>query len=578
MINSDYSTRLIVLMLLVALSACGGGASLLRSSPPVSEPTAHAGLRYYMPRDLLRVEVTATYTLSTDFLVSELFDSACSTAPSKRTLKSVTTEVAQSTVADRRTAFFLTTESSWRAAQKLKLGLSNEGLLSSLNYSVEDKRAEIAGNVLRSVAGIAGAALGAPQLLAVPSGEKAAARLVPPPRTRGERCARLKDQAGMDSLLVDRSSLERDLRVAQQERQKSFAISARVGVTQAKALQLHDALQSKRLDITEKRLATVRETISASVNKAQSDAGVGSRDTVVKVDALVDLSSIPDDGVISGKLANLATVISALSGYPDLRRVAEAGRVVITLSSVPGGQNSNLPQSQRTWSSGDCPDTNSSDKCVHIYTRLAQPSVLRVYAPTGGAVTDGFAMRESKLLSTVSSIDPIIDVPIATSTLGQSDIALAFGRPGTLTGFEQNSTAGLASASATIATALTAARTEFVAGLKDAQTTQTTRDAMYAEGRAQQLKALQDQKARFDAEIALQSTTASRDLILQKQQIDAQIALLNSQQAYSTAQQTNSVSGDLADLKAQILRLQAQIDLLKVQAELAKAKKDAPTP
>lgn len=567
--------RLTYLATLVVLAGCSS-TSMLRSFAPTPEPSTQTGLRYYLPRDVLHVAVTATYNAGRGWSKSTVVSDFCKPGDTTMALKTVAYELTQTTVPDRRMAYHLTMEPSQSAAQNFKLAVTNDGLLTSLNYSIEDKRAEIAGNVLKTVAGVGGTILGVEQML--PGGFRAAIDK-PAPRTRSEKCALQKDDSGLlEKLLASRDTLESDLYKAVRERERGLQGITAGKENELKLLQSRDELQAKRIQVLDTRLHTVRDGIAAIVDKVKTDAQVIAQDTVVKSDAVIDVSALPSEAIIAGALTSLAAAHNALKSYPEVQRLLDSTRIVITIDEAAmTGAAVGLPATVK-WKSQDCAGAVASDDCVHIYTRAPQPRVLRVYAPTGKAATDPFALREARLVSVVSAADAAIDIPIATKTLGQNTMSLVFARAGTLTGFEQASTAGLAAATGTLATALSGAREEFLSGLKSAQTTQSTLDAIKAESRANDLKALQDQKAILDAQLALQGTTASKDLVAQKQQLDAQIALLASQAALASSQQTNALTTELASLRAEIQRLQIQLELVKAQQELEKAKKATTNP
>lgn len=553
----------------LALSGCTS-RTLLRSSAPSPEPSAERGIRYFMPRDVLHVDATATYNTGRGWSKSGKAAEVCNPGDEQKALKSVVTTITPSTVADRRVAYHLGMEPSSSSAQTFKLGLSNEGLLTSLNYSAEDKRFEIAGNVLKSVAGIAGSVIGINNAILGDFKSADAAR----PRNRGEQCALRTNAAIMSELILSRDALEIALKKAVEDRDKGLASATAANLDALKLLQGRDGILALRVALLEARLATVREVIATNVSKLTAELGVTAKDTVIKTESVIDLVQLPANSVLAGNLGSVTAARNALANYPEMQRLLDSVRVIITLDEADASGNAPMAAATTSiWKSSACPDGAASEDCVHIFTRAPRPRVLRLYVPTGDSASKPFALREARLLSLISSNDPIVDVPLSTKALGQHSIALGFGRPGTLTSFEQTSTAGLATATAGMAAALSSAREEFNAGLKAAQTSQATIDAIQAEARTNQIKQLQDQKTMIDAQIAVQGATANKDLVAQKQQIDAQIALLSSQQALTTAQQSAAASTEVATLRAEIQRLQAQLDLLKVQMELDKLKK-----
>ena len=568
------------LLLAVMTTTVGcSSRSHLRSLSPSAEPSNESGLRYYAPMDVIRVEATATYNASRGW--HKLTDNThlCQPGDKPKLLKSVTTTIDQVTVPDRRVAYHLVMKPAGSAAQNLKLAVSNDGLLSSMSYSVEDKRAEIAGNVLKSVAGIAGTVIGVDNII---GGGFMAAGLgnQPKPRDRGEECA-LRDTDGkalMSRLLLTRDTLEAGLGKAQREREENLKhITSAKDANALKLLEARDDLHVKRIAVLDARLATVRDAIANRVATFKADSAIALKDTIVKVDAVVDLTQLPDDSVVAGKLGSVSAASAALDSFPYARRLLDSARVVVTVAEVVPPKPRKVSTASTNWQQNDCRASDPTDSCVHIYSRAPRPRVVRIYVPTGGTPDKAFALKESRVISAISSADSVLDIPVSTRTLGQQTFAMTFGRPGTLTGFEQTSTAGLATATSTIATALASARDEFTAGLTTAQKTQSTLLAMDSEARTSRIKDLQDQKSLVEAQLALQGTTTSKDLVAQKQTLDAQLALLTAQQSLVNAQQSASTNADLAAMRAEVQRLQTQIELLKMQIELEKTKKLAGT-
>jgi hypothetical protein len=193
--------------------------------------------------------------------------------------------------------------------------------------------------------------------------------------------------------------------------------------------------------------------------------------------------------------------------------------------------------------------------------------------PTGDSASKPFTLKEARLFSLVSSNDQVVDVPLSTKALGQHSIAIGFARPGTLTSFEQTSTAGLATATAGMAAALSSARDEFQSGLKAVQTSQATIDAIQAEARTNQIKRLQDQKTMIEAQSPFRGLPPIRIWSRRSSKSTPRSHCLHHSRRWRRLNSRLLPAPKVATLRAEIQRLQAQFDLLKIQMELEKLKK-----
>ena len=570
----------LVLVALVVAGACGRSQSLLRSVEPQPEPDSTSGLRYYMPRDVIHVEGVATYSTGRGwFMPAKETDSAyCEAGESKLHLKTVEYTLTQSTVADRRVAYHLTMDHRGSADQTFKLGVTNDGLLSNMNYTSTDKTAEVVGNVLKGLAGIAGTALGVGALGV--SKNTMFLEKTPLPvtvRDRGEWCAAKARATIVVPLLLERGELEKELAKALAARRVALAaVDVVKRQPQIKYVADLDDLHARRIAVIDARLNSVRDAIAANVAQFKAEKQITGPDTIIRADGMFDITDLPKDSALVGHLSSFADAKTALANLPKASKLLSSTRLIVSIAEEDAAGKQAKPNGPKRRTPGDCePTEKSADNCLHVYSRIPHARLVRIYVPDGSVDSKPFFIKETRLLNIVSSADPIIDVPISARSLGQETFALTFGRSGTLTGFEQTSTSGLAAATSSFASALSNARQEFVAGLQSVQTSQTSYDAIKSEARASRIKDLQDQKSLIDAQVALQGANVNQSLALQKQQVDAELALLTAQQNLVAAQATATVGADVAALKAQLAQVQAQLDLLKAQLELEKTKKAA---
>ena len=643
-----------VLAVVTAATISGACTSrtLLRTTGPLPADSQGAGLRYFVARDVVSVDAVVTNRQTRDWAKIEwtpeldfpriddivpnrtkpnekpmrdreakrnqrvnrdqgvkpdridddawrdpmVPDSAvCKAAPKGITRWQQTTATVSTTaVPDRTHVYELGVEDSHWAAQTLKISVTDEGLLTAINQSQRDQRAEVTGNVLRMVASVAGVALGLDQLGRPFRGIEAVSPVhaiqptestgkiplahLPLWRSRGERCFEATKPLAATRLFEDRETLEAGLPEAKSQRERRLAdADTAKSLSVLQRVRVRDELLDRRVQLLDARLTAVRTLIDAGVKATMQKLHVGSTDVVDTVRVVLDVGDIPAEAY--GRMTYAAALTSLNRSELALRLLKDA-RLLVTVEELAGTSANNDKTNTAAFLPKECNakpaagDASERDKCLRIFHRVPVFRALRLYTPSSSDSTAGFQIRESRAVSLASSKDAVSQVALSTKTMGERSLALTFGRRGTITGFEQTSSAGLATATSTLATAITGAQEQFVNGLKTVQTAQATTDAIRAESRAARLKELTDQKAVVDAQLALDGTTATKDLLAQKQQLDAQIALLNAQQTLETAKQGGTVSTDVATMRAELQRLQAELDLLKKQTELEKAQRD----
>lgn len=488
-------------------------------------------------------------------------------------------ELSTVTVPDRRFAYRLAVGSSGTVAQTFKIGVSDVGLLTSMNYSATDQRAEIATGVLKIVAGVAGAAVGINQLGAPVGALKRSMSVqrrgaTPPkepalPLTTDEACylALFPVMGVVQEQLDDREQYAGELERARADRSVLLArVAGTISAADLKKLEAQDVLQQRRIAFAESRLDAIRAAILAGITRTKTVLKITPVDTTFRVQVALDLTEL-ESKLPTGTVDALSASNTAQKALVDVARIA------VVLADVNAGTGSAPTLDTKTSTIG-CKVT-TAEKCTSVYFRHPIPRLVTVVAATGPKRSDTLQPREARMVSLISSDDPTLSVAFEPSRLGQATMALAFGRHGTVTGLEETRTAGAATASSLLATALSDARTEFVSGVQAVGTAQASLLSIQSATRAARIKELQDRKSLLEAQLAIDGSSATRDQVAQKQALEAELALLNAQQSLSTAQAGNATAADVATLRAQLDRVKIELELLQKQMELEKARRDS---
>jgi hypothetical protein len=524
-------------------------------SIPLDSKETLDGLRYYVARDLILVEVDAKYKRAVQWASTVTGDCAADRTPfsiwhdSQWSLTPVTT-------ADPAAAYRLGIAPASTTQQSLNVAVSDIGLLTSLNYAAHDQTGDIIGNVVKGAAGVAGLVVGLPG----PLGESKMVLGVPS-RPNDAYC--FKKIGGADTLDTAIVRTRRDLlRVRSERLQLLNSAGASPTLEKLRRISALDSILLRRENLIADNINTLTTTRATSLSQFLSEHGVGSKDTVIHLQYLVDATLFPQS-VPDGLTFHGAQSLVPVGSFA--RQLLDSARILLVLrnDSVANSSITAAPPQKSMGCVGK--------SCARIFFRAPRQRIVELYTPIAADSMAAMALRQRLAMALVKANDPVQSVSFDGQRFADAGFKLAFGKYGNVTSLEQSSGSSLAGLTASVTSAISSARTEFQASLKSAQDIQTTAQAIKESRLASQIKELQDRKAIVDAELALSGANATKDMVAQKQQIDAELALLQSQQSLTNARADSTRGADLADLKDQIERLKIQIQLLTQQLELQKA-------
>ncbi|MBA2565936.1 MAG: hypothetical protein H0V09_11025 [Gemmatimonadetes bacterium] len=550
------------------------------------------GLRYYVARDLL--EVDARVTKRRQVVWKAEGDQDCKPHALDPRWLQTRWNVSVSTVADRNRVYRLALDPSSSAAQSLRVTVSESGLLSAFNYSAEDKRGEIIVSVLRGVAGIAGTVVGLAPTLGEPDITADAQRDSTAPSMAdsqavdpGECFRRSSRQAA--ALLEAHGVLETEIKDTQAARARILAEAESPGLSSPALRRLRDRddMLQRRVAVLTGRLEVVRAEIASGMATHAAQHGVGVTDSVVQVVTTLDLAEVPPDSLLlraTPLTFDAARAILVRANRTAAVTLLDRAKLLLVLGHLPPSATARPAPDSRDGSLG-CREVEDEADCVRIRFRESIPRVLKVFVPDSASATDAappprgpsnaiLRQRETRTIPLMSSADPILNVAFPAKALGKRLVNLTFGNRGNLVGVEQTSDAPNAALASTLAASVGSARQEFLAGLQGVQTAQAGVLAIQNAERGAKIKQLLDRKALLDARLVLEGAEANRDLLAEKQILDAQLQLLQSQQDLATAQETSATSGELATLRGELERLRLELELVQKQLAIEKARRE----
>jgi hypothetical protein len=144
------------------------------------------------------------------------------------------------------------------------------------------------------------------------------------------------------------------------------------------------------------------------------------------------------------------------------------------------------------------------------------------------------------------------------------------GRPTQLSRSNGSSVAGIVTA---VASASAAVRDEYATGLAKIVEIQSNRQKLAMQDINNQIERLQKEKDLVAAKLASASASQSFDLVLQQNQLVAELGLLKARLDVETAQGTYDQAVELARLKADLEQLKTQLEVVKTKLAIEEAKK-----
>jgi hypothetical protein len=587
---------------LVTLIGCGPG---LKSRGPISPALPQpSGLRYNLAKDVVVLSGTVTWAITGSVSIEggSISEEAKFPISTKREYVSTTVQTSLATIGDTSAYYVLKVEPAGFKDQTLGIGVNDSGILTSVNFTATDKTGEAITNIGKSIASVAGAFFGF-------GGRAASVHDL-----RGTFRKLIKDDpallgnnppADLQAWLEDKFSKlppdiayfvtsDRSIRVAwfsaarneraESEQRNLIAQATLDAATETDENRLKKLVQqisfrNTSADMIDKQLKSDQSTLDAAIEKARSAAGLGRQEYTRPIDRTLELSELPPFSLAS-MIADkqVSQVSAALGDYPAAKALFDDAQIVITLEK-PGFSNA-VP-------TAPLPTTMpKEDKVSRIYYRPTYPAVIRTFGlrkiSIPAAMTAPIKPAETRdvvVLLTQASVQ-VADPRIAPSwveydpkAFSNQNLTLGFNAKGQLISATQGATSSIAGAAAGVAGALAGTRDEFATSLSKAKDIISTKQQIELSDLDFKIGELTKRKSLIDQRLALAGATTNYDLLLEKQEVDQQLALLQSQQNLVKAQQSSDATLSAAKTAADVAALTQQVQLLQQQIELLKQRK-----
>ncbi len=584
-------------------SLCGCGPTLRTTGPiPAGQPQP-PGLRYHLAKDVIAVSGTTTWSYDNAVKMTGGSETEEVDFRLKATTKYVSTTIQPSvvTVADPSSYHILNVEPRGFKDQTLTIAIGDSGLLTSVNYTTTDKTGETVTNVGKAIASVAGAFFGF-RGAETTNLSGTFAQLVAKdldlygPNPSEEMKVALKKRfvalPGEIAYLV--TSGDRTLRrlwftVARTEIEIQFqsaAINARLldaateqDPDKVKRLQSEIDYRSKLIGRLAESLTADRAVLNTLLEKGRSEEKLGVQEITRPVEQVIEVVNCPSFEQIED-CQEVSEILKALDNFPQMKSLFKEARVVVTVDRVDSTAFVADSEPDRTPPATDTtPESAMESKTARIYYRALYPAIirvlgLRVLPVTGeGGVVE---LKERVVVLTKSSVQ-IVDtssppsfVEFNPKAFSNQSVSLGFNAKGQLTSASQGATSSLAGAAAAAANTVTGVRDEFASSLVKAKDIITTKQQIDLSDLDFKINELTKRKAIIDQRLALAGATANYEIMLEKQQLDQQLLLLQTQHNLVKAQQLGESTLEQERLKADVATLTQQLALLRAQQNLEK--------
>lgn len=548
---------------------------------PLTDSPPSGGITYFAGRDLLNVQLRVVRQREIAWQEIQWRGGApgqpcVAGAPVTRWVRTAW-DVSATGAADPTKAFALGLEPSGSLKQTFEAARAETGLLTSLHYNAENQLGDVVANSLKLVAGIAGTVVGlpsardavlTPKWLDVPATSGLTPVRVRP--TNAYCYAASTDPDGKRHYEAVRA-LVAELETAHAERAANLRKATAASTPAAHAdINAKDALHERRIAALSSRLEAAQSVLTAGADAYARRQRVAATETTDTIAFELDLTELPTT-LSAPDYSGLRQRLSSDASRAEVLRMLEQGKVAITVADaqLPPTAAGNPTNGNRIRYVG-CDSSAVEPDCARIYFRSPRRRVVTVYVAESEKEDALLIRRSQQSFLLASSADPVEHVAFRTTRFAGASMKLTFGRVGNVASISQTSTAGAAAASAAFANALSGARTEFQASLEAVAKAQSTQLGMQQAARTARLKELTDAQAILEADLALQGAAATQALILQKKQVDAELALLRGQLALDVELANAETSTEVALLRTQVQLLTTQLELLKAQLELGK--------
>ena len=189
--------------------------------------------------------------------------------------------------------------------------------------------------------------------------------------------------------------------------------------------------------------------------------------------------------------------------------------------------------------------------------------------PDAGAKTQ---LAFDGVIDVLHPASPVRTLPVEAKAFADRSLSIAFdprGRPRKIDTSGSSSAAGFAQAAAAAAQGF---RDEYDASLKKRVSIEESKRELAVDTLHDQIAALEAEKEKLDARVALLGAAGSFDDVVARQQLDSELKLLEAQVALRMAEATAEQRVAIAELEKRVLETQKRLALLEAEQALDEAR------
>jgi hypothetical protein len=594
------------------------------------QPQPVKGLRYWLPVDVAILDVIVVTTQRTEYVVTLIGDEA---RLQKRTTTEVTREgqLATKTLADHtvQTAYSLDAVAGRLADTGMTVQVSPAGLLESVNPTSRGRGPELLTSIAKFVGTAASAFLGMPfgrlplsalnrahlsERFEAMNKRHAAgtSRTAKPLEEAPKECdpfaAPISTQPIRVRALLSKSEpacvvfwqIQDRLDALEDFQAQRLQYESQLETTkpeQLPDLRLKIADRTKAINATNAELAALQARLIALLEAFVSDEELGAQTTTEHFSTTLNLAdlkgslaALPDPQKAFFKTTGVAVLGTRLGGEepPTNQSLDE------TTPKEPPAKGKETKAQKKEKRDAEARKAKDNDKAVSIFFRQARPWRLEVRssrcsilepeegdgpsspckkADNPSTPTDANTeLKTAQVVDLISGDTQPSSLSFTSAAFSDKGLSIAFddkGRPTQVQRTSGSSIVGLASA---IAGASTTMRDEYATGLSKLVEIQESRQKLALSGVNAEIERLQKQKDLIDVKLAASSAGQSFDLLLQQNQLNADLALMKAKLDKESAEKTYDDRLEIETLKAQLEQLKAQLDVVKARQDLEQAK------
>lgn len=565
--EKSITIKFLFILAVFVLIGCSA-QPLMAQQKPNDQQKPIQGLTYYAGKDVLALDLTVNVTqghkVTGSFSNRSLEIAPTLSIQSTASLKFIT-------LPDYSAAYTMDVNAGHMKDVEMTVEIDEYGLLKSVNSTVTGKGADILKGATKFGAVLAGTFIGA--MLKTAEQEKPS------------KCTAVDAEKLENDLQFFLLNSEKDCSVWNEIRELDSNIKA-----EKKALYMIEAtiknMDSDQIATTVKKIEAIKQVVKDRMEERSrlqiylndqfqkfKTENLQTKTDIIKRTVYFEIDEIPLAGSIEINKSK-TEILSSLkaAGKNKAAELLKSSNLLIALTDLRNG-----PQS------GKSPAKMPDDGIIYQF-RQASPCMLSKYhvvsdkeVKISNTNTDPFAQSpvrhiEDQILAILRPDSLIHFVYVESSSWSKRNLSLDFsetGRVKKMVKFKGSSAGGFATA---LGESAQAGLSEYSESIGKIATIRETERKLKLDKLTTKLEELNKQKGIIDAQLSIEGTEASYDLLLEKQRIETELGVLQTRVNIGNLQATKTTEQlEIENLKQQVELLTQRLQILKLSREIQQA-------